>query len=375
MKVEDCSAPLTVLFAGGGSGGHIAPGLAIAERLREIDPATKCLFACSQREIDRIMLEEAGEEYYPLAMRPPTKSPWGLWRFIRSYGASRHCVSLLIKKQKISLVVGMGGFVAAPALSAANMTNIPTVLINLDDPPGKANRYAARFCGHIWSAIELPDHPTFAERVVGMPLRTRSFSPGDSQSCKAALGLDPHFPVLFVTGASQGASSINNFMMGLAKTQPRIFEGWQVYHLAGRGAVDEMTAGYAEAGIAAVVESFRHEMGVAWGAADFALSRAGAGSVAEVAANAVPTLFLPYPHHRDNHQRRNANPLVALGGAIVETDRIEPEKNLELVGPILQQMLADAPRRAAMRRAMLENPAPDAARHIAHLLVQVVSSF
>ena len=106
-------------------------------------------------------------------------------------------------------------------------------------------------------------------------------------------------------------------------------------------------------------------MGDAWGAADLAISRAGASSVAEAAANAVPTIFLPYPWHRDLHQRRNAEPLVAAGGAMLIEDRIEAPRNLAGVGPTLQELLVDDLRRQAMREALRSAAPADAAMTVA----------
>jgi UDP-N-acetylglucosamine--N-acetylmuramyl-(pentapeptide) pyrophosphoryl-undecaprenol N-acetylglucosamine transferase len=111
-------------------------------------------------------------------------------------------------------------------------------------------------------------------------------------------------------------------------------------------------------------------MGLAWGAADLALSRAGANSVAEAAVNAVPTIFAPYPYHRDLHQKHNAEPLVDEGAAVMELDRIDPALNMEGLGRVLRELMTDPARRRAMRERLASRPREDAAMTIAELLLQ-----
>ncbi|HRQ76311.1 MAG TPA: glycosyltransferase [Phycisphaerales bacterium] len=354
----------TILFAGGGSGGHISPGLAIAERVREQSPMTHALFACSQRAIDREMLDDAGESWVALPASPPSIRPGAAIRFVLNFRASVKIVRGLIAEKNVSHVVALGGFVAAPAVAAAR-GRVPVTLVNLDAPPGKANRWMAKKCDRVLTAIELPMMPHFAKRVVGLPIRRRAQAPADAHECRARLGLDPAAPVLLVTGASQGATSINELMMELARSHHELFAGWQVLHLAGRGADEPLRQAYAEAGIAALVMPFLHEMGLAWGSADVAISRAGANSVAEADANAVPTVFLPYPHHRDMHQKHNAQPLVDRGGAIMVIDQIAANANAMAMMPVLKRLLGDVEVRAAMRRSLKREGRIDAAEAIA----------
>ncbi len=266
-------------------------------------------------------------------------------------------------------MVAMGGFVAAPVVSAAKRNRSPVTLINLDDPPGKANRWIARRCDQVLSAIEVAGRPRFAERVVGMPIRSNAVASGTPQSSRVQLGLEPDLPTLLVTGASQGARSINTLMTTMAAAEPELFDGWQVLHLTGAGDEDQARTAWHAAGVIATVHPFLHGMGAAWGAADLAVSRAGASSVAEAWTNAVPTLFLPYPYHKDRHQHRNAAPMVATGGAVVETDRIEAESNVVAAGSTLRALMRDRPRLGSMRAALRARPAPDAARTIAQVLL------
>ncbi|MCA9295354.1 MAG: hypothetical protein KC983_02535, partial [Phycisphaerales bacterium] len=257
-------------------------------------------------------------------------------------------------------------------VTAAHRLGITTILMNLDDPPGKANRWIARRCTHIWSAVPVHQPAGFAERIVGMPVRRNALAPASSAECKTQLGLDPSRNVLLITGASQGATSINSFIVRCAEQHVEAFANWQILHLAGPGREDDVRAAYAKVSLDTppVVRAYLHDMGLAWGAADAALSRAGASSVAEVAANAVPTMFFPYPYHRDQHQARNAAPLVDAGAAICVRDHVDTGENLAAHGAALVRTLTDDGYRTQMR-GRLEGlrPALPAADSVAQLIM------
>jgi UDP-N-acetylglucosamine--N-acetylmuramyl-(pentapeptide) pyrophosphoryl-undecaprenol N-acetylglucosamine transferase len=373
MSARSNTLEPVIVFAGGGSGGHISPGLAVAERLAERDEDVRCLFICSDRPIDAHMLERAGASFAPVPARPPSTRPRAVVRFVRAFRRSRSACVRLLETEQATHVVAMGGFVSAPAVSAARAARVPVTLVNLDEPPGRANRWIARRCNEVWSAVDLPERPGFATRTVGLPVRRCAIASGDAATCRARLGLEPDRRTLLVTGASQGSTSLNRFVTELAASRPDAFRDWQILHLAGSEGVDDVTAAYERSGTQARVEPFLDEIGLAWGAATLSVSRAGANSVAEVAANAVPTLFLPYPFHRDMHQRRNAQPLVDAGGAAVADDRVRPEDNVATAGPVLVALMSDADALAAMRTRLTTHRPPDAADAIAGLLLDRVT--
>lgn len=358
------SAP-AIIFAGGGSGGHISPGLAIAERIASQRPDADRVFVCSERPIDREMLQEAGEDFVTIPATPPIMRPASLWRFLRTHLRSRSMVRELIQQRHITHVIALGGFVAAPAAVAGHQLGIPVTLVNLDSPPGKANRWMRAKCEHVFSAVDVPEPRGFADEVVGLPLRQRALAPGDAAACRKELQLDPDRPTLLVTGASQGATSINEMLIELLRHRSELFHGWQVLHLAGRDGDEPVRAAYQEAGVPGRVEPFLHEIGLAWGAADVAVSRAGANSVAEIAANRVPAIFIPYPHHADRHQERNAAPLAKVGGAMIVEDRITPKASAALLQPALRKLMNDPAKRATMRERLESLPFSDAAARIA----------
>ena len=365
----------TILFAGGGTGGHLFPSIAVAQRLRRIAPRLESHFACSNRALDLQILSDADVAYTPLSVQPlPAVSrPWEAPGFIKSYFQSRAMAETLIANHGVSLVVAMGGFVSGPVVGAARRRGVPTVLVNLDAVPGKANRLLAGRCDRLFTVYETSALPERAERLA-LPLRSECLAPADAAECRRRLELDPAQPVLLVTGASQGAESINRMMIELTKraAMQGVLRPFSIVHLAGAEREEAVSRAYKAAGLTAKVMAFTHEMGLCWGAAELAISRAGANSVAEAAANGVPTIFMPYPYHKDQHQRVNAQPLVEAGGAVMWDDLREGPLNANRYGQALVGLLQDSQRRAKMRAKLNEAAGGDGAQRLAQIIVEMV---
>ncbi|MFM8732600.1 MAG: UDP-N-acetylglucosamine--N-acetylmuramyl-(pentapeptide) pyrophosphoryl-undecaprenol N-acetylglucosamine transferase, partial [Phycisphaerales bacterium] len=241
----------TVAFAGGGSGGHLSPGLAIAERMVEVVPGTRPLFLCSTRAIDRQMLGDAKVEFRPIPAEGLGRSVGALWRFARGYLQGVLEARRVLREERVEHVVSLGGFVTGPVTQAARSLGIPITLVNLDATPGRANRIVARRAQRVVSACPTPGLPNFAEATVGMPIRRSAVAPAGRAVCRGELGLDPVRPTLLVTGASQGASSLNAFMVAFALSHRDLLSHWQVLHLAGprsEPSASELEMAYARAG-------------------------------------------------------------------------------------------------------------------------------
>ncbi len=329
----------TILMAGGGSGGHISPGIAVAEGLERARPGVTCLFAHSSRVIDADILAEAGRAGSALPAQPPSFRPARALAFVRQFARSRRQASNLLRDHSVDAVVLLGGFVAAPVAAAAKALDVPTLLVNLDRVPGRANRWMRRRASRVCSAVTTTK--PFADLIVGMPIRSSATPAGDKASCRRQLGLHPALPTLLVTGASQGAGTINRLMPELARQHPDLLRGWQIVHLSGRGASASVAQAWKDTGTEATVYEFRHDMGVLWGAADLAISRAGACSVAEITHAGIPAIYLPYPHHRDDHQRHNCEPAVDAGAACCIRDDTQVHSTMERLvaeaGPLLSR--------------------------------------
>lgn len=342
--------------------------MAIRERLIEADPSVETLQLCSDRAVDAAMLSEHGVAFEPLPSAPLPRSLRGLGPFLRGQSAAIHAAIASLRRFEPEVVVAVGGFASVAGAIAARWLRVPAILCNLDVHPGRANRLLRPLCRRTVSSVPVVNRRGFGD-VVGPLLRRAARPPGDPAACRRRLGLDPHRPTLVVTGASQGATSLNRLPPVWLERDAAAFEGWQVLHLTGGGDTQPLREAYAAASVPAKVEPFLHPMGVAWGAASLVISRAGANSVAEIHANAVPAVLVPYPFHRDRHQWLNAAPLVELGGAVVVEDRVEPEANLATVAAAADRLLRDAPRRLAMANALRKTPPRDGAAAVARILL------
>ncbi|MEX0884827.1 MAG: UDP-N-acetylglucosamine--N-acetylmuramyl-(pentapeptide) pyrophosphoryl-undecaprenol N-acetylglucosamine transferase [Phycisphaeraceae bacterium] len=362
----------TILFAGGGTGGHIFPNLAIIERLVERGVGVDPYLLISRRPLDARMVAETGWPYMSLAAEPLGLRPRALWSFVRGYRRSVRQMREMIRQTSARALVATGGFVSAPAITAARSMGLPTALVNLDAVPGRANRAMAGRARAIFSVY--PHRSLPGAHAIGLPLREAALGVVQPDEARVQLGLHPDRPTLLVTAGSQGAESINALMVALGRNERArgVMRQWQVLHLAGQRQRDELERAYAAAGIRARVYGFLDRIGLAWTSASLAISRAGAGSVAEAWANCVPTLFLPYPYHKDEHQRHNARPMVATGGAMLLPDYVDPDANVEqLLDPLLA-LMADEPRRYAMRCALAAADPGDGASAVAQWVVEAL---
>ncbi|MEO1715575.1 MAG: glycosyltransferase [Planctomycetota bacterium] len=356
-----------VVLAGGGTGGHIHPNLAVANELARLRPGVcRFVFVVSDRGIDRRVLDGAtiaGEPVRcevspakPLALKPLTALRFAL-RWGGGVRVGRDAIRTLRAECDRVVMLATGGFVSAPAIMGARAEGVERVVVNLDAVPGKANRMAARF------ATETLSVGRELRPIVGDAWRTLL----SASDARASFDLDPAMRTLLVTGGSQGARSVNRFMLAFwQKMEDR--EGWQVIHQTGEGEEAECAAAWSDLGVLAHVAPYIDGMERAFAAADAVVCRGGAGTIADLWASGRPALVLPYPYHRDRHQALNAEPLVAAGGAIVADDLINPARNAAAHGEVFGRLLDDDAR-GRMASAMAALGPADGATQLAERLL------
>jgi UDP-N-acetylglucosamine--N-acetylmuramyl-(pentapeptide) pyrophosphoryl-undecaprenol N-acetylglucosamine transferase len=354
-----------VVFAGGGTGGHLTPSLAILEALRSGGPVDAG-FLCSTRPIDARVLGAAEERFAPVPAAPFSPRPRALARFIASWGKSVRAARPTLRGvgmggRRAGVVVATGGFVAAPVAQAARAERVPVIAVNLDAAIGKANRWLARRAVHRFVVGASARGWTTIRPIVRPGFRL-DLDPGEA---RRSLGLDPDRPTLLVTGGSLGARTLNEAVTRIASSHADALRGWQVLHQCGEGAEEALRAAYGRAGIAAEVRAFVERMDQAWSAADAAVARAGASTVAEAWASATPTVFLPYPFHRDHHQRLNAAPLADAGGGAIVEDRRQADATAPALRDALRPILDEPQRRESMRRSIIALGPADGADTVA----------
>jgi len=343
----------TFIFAGGGTGGHIYPAVAVAEQLLKLRPGAKIQFFCSSRSIDAQILGKTGFKYTALPAKGfsirPADLPAFFGSFLKSYRIARQALS----ESTNAIVIGIGGFVAAPVCLAAHKLKVPIALLNIDSVPGRANKIIARWADEIF--LQFEDTAQYFTKcraklsVVGCPLREGFSSPQPHKAIEE-LGLDKNKKVLLITGASSGAENINTAICSLLEKLNVFADNWQIVHLAGTANYEKVKSGYTSAKIPHKVLGYYDDMPDLLAAADLVVGRSGAVSVAECAAAAVPAICIPYPYHKDKHQYLNARKLVDAGAAVIVDDLPDKQQTAERLWTQLQALMKDNDEREKMRQ-------------------------
>ena len=361
------------IFAGGGTGGHVYPGLAVAGELVRLMPGSRIVFACSDRPIDRHILEPTPYAIVAQPVQPLPRSIAAAARFIRCYLASALQARQMLADLHPAAVLGLGGFAAAPIICRASRCGVRTAMLNPDAVPGKANRMLARRADAIFTAFastadKFPAAVRARVRHVGCPVR-REFMETDRQQALDHFGLRGDRKTLVVNGGSLGAASINQAVVLLAGELGELGETWQVLLITGK---DKAGASFeARGGLCVRVLDYCQRMDLAYAAADLSLGRAGAGTVAELSATATPAVLMPYPYHADQHQRLNAAELCQAGAAIIIDDAKTAETNAQRLRETLLPILRDPASLDRMRQAAKSIKGAQAAQSVARWLLGV----
>ena len=361
------------IFAGGGTGGHLCPALAVAEELVRQWPEARVVFACSNRAIDRRILDDQPYGIVPQPVRPLPRGLRGWMRFTVAYVGSMELARELVGDLKPQAVLGLGGFAAGPVVRRASGAGVPTGLLNPDAVPGRANRFLAGRVDVVFTqfASTAGRFASAAQRKVccsGCPVRS-SLAGGDRQEALRHFDLQPDRRTLLVLGGSLGAASVNRAVAGLAGDLDELAAGWQVLHVAGPvGGASDDTVIRASRALVRRIEYCRR-MDLAYAAADVALCRAGASTVAELTATSTPAVLMPYPYHADRHQTLNARPLADCGAGVICEDAKEPAANAESLRRTLLPILRDAVALEAMRAAAAAPAKPRAAETVVGWLI------
>ncbi len=357
------SAPLRWVLAGGGTGGHVMPALALAERLRETGEPV--LFVGGRRGLEKRLVAEAGFELVALDARPLLgQSVLGRVRNLFAVARATLAARRAIRAFRADVVVSVGGYAAVPAALAASLARVPLALLEANAVPGLANRAVARFAGRLFvgfapAAARLgrgPGDPRV--RVTGLPLRRSLLAAFTG----AAPPREPTEPVhLFVFGGSQGARQINDALVALL---PRLDpKRLSIVHQTGEADRERIADAYRAAGFTAEVTAFERDMAARYRWADLVVCRAGALTVAELGLAGRAAILVPLAHVGGGEQVANARVLEDCGAARVLDARGDVTEPL---AEALESLL-DAPERLA---AMGERAAATARRDAAERIIE-----
>jgi len=365
------------LFAGGGTGGHIYPAIAVAEQIVKLEPEVNIHFFCSGRSIDGQILSKTKFRYTALPARGFSARPGKLIDFCTSFLVSCRIAKETIIANRNAVVVGIGGFVAAPVCFAAHKLKVPIVLLNLDVVPGRANKIIGRWADEIFVQFEETAEyfakSKAAVSIVGCPLRSGFANPQPDKVIEQ-LGLDKDKKTLLIMGGSSGSESINRTVCSLLEKLDAFAEDWQIVHLAGRADFEKVKLKYAGAKISYKVLRYCDDMADLLAAADLVVGRSGAVSVAEYAAANAASICMPYPYHKDRHQYLNAGKLVEAGAAIIVDDLPDEKDRAEWLAEELEELMKDNDKRQEMKKACEAIANLEADYKIAEKLLKLANS-
>ncbi|HLS13436.1 MAG TPA: undecaprenyldiphospho-muramoylpentapeptide beta-N-acetylglucosaminyltransferase [Beutenbergiaceae bacterium] len=369
----------TVVLAGGGTAGHVNPLLALAEQIRSRHPGTELRVLGTAEGLEADLVPAAGLELTVIERVPLPRRPSADWfrfpgRWRRALAVATECL------RGADVLVGFGGYVAAPAYIAARRLGVPIVVHEQNARPGLANRLGARYAAR--TGVSFPRTPLRGGELVGLPLRAAITDLLDRrntdrrrarQEGAAALGLDADLPTIVVTGGSLGAQRLNQVVPELAGELTG--SGVQVLHLTGRGkdvpvrehlatvAPGDGTARYR-------VQEYLMQMEQALACADLVIARSGAGTVSEISALGIPAVYVPLPIG-NGEQARNAAPVVQAGGALIVDDR---EFDSDWLRRQVLPLITDEAALAQMRRAAAGAGITDGAERLAALTFDAIGS-
>ncbi len=331
---------MKLVVAGGGTGGHLFPGIAVAEEFLARDKKNEALFVGTERGIEARILPRLG---FRLAIISAAgirgKSAFsqikGLAMLLYGYAQARR----ILKEFRPDRVLGVGGYASGPVVLAAGGMRIRRFIHEQNAIPGFTNKFLARFSEQVFVSLEESEQffPWEKTLLTGNPIRKEilaAFAQGGNGAQHAERNTQ-HDPIrLLVFGGSAGAHSINQALVAALPFLSRYRERLVITHQTGENDLAEVREGYGRMGFRAEAIPFIDSMAAAYRVADLIVCRAGATTVAEVTACGKPCIFIPYPYAVDDHQRRNAEALLKKGAGFMLLDR-------ELSGESLARMIMD----------------------------------
>ena len=342
-------------FAGGGTGGHLYPAIAIADALVERGKARSqpvdIEFLGAKDRLEARIVPAAGYALrFVIASPLFGRSPIDRLRAVFLNGAGAVGAIALLLRHRPVLLIASGGYVCFPVVTAARilrtvrLLSSPIVLLEINAQPGLTNRMLAPLVDEVWGAFdEVPREFTGKYHATGVPIRASLRQLPNRDAAAHRLGLDPLKRTLLVMGGSQGARSINDAVLELLSNK-RLPDGWQILHLSGESDYARVSTAYRRLGLANVVLPFLADPTDAYACANIALARAGAATLAELAAVGLPSILVPYPHASEDHQRVNAQRFERAGAAAaiddanLNADALSQTLSTVLNPPTLQRM-------------------------------------
>lgn len=357
---------LHIVFAGGGTAGHLFPGLAVAAALRSLEPRVRLTFVGTGRAFEADAVRAAGYEYLALPARPWPARARDALTFLSGNVLGYFAARRYLCQSAAGAVVGLGGYASVPTARAACDLRVPLVLLEQNVVPGRATRWLSRRAALVCAALPAVRSQLEARvplEVTGNPLRA-GFAAASAGRCRT-----PDRPQLLVLGGSGGAQTLNEQAPRAIYKAGDVLAGWDIVHQTGPRDSAATAELYARLGLAAQVTPFIKDMPGVLAATDLAISRAGGTTLAELAVCGVPAILLPFPRATFDHQRQNAEVFQAAGAAqLLDERQVAGRLDNELAGQV-RLLAADPGARHHMAARMQRFARPAAAFTVAEAVL------
>lgn len=358
----------TVLFAGGGTGGHLFPGIALAAEFKQRDPEVKIVFAGTRRGLEARVIPEIG---YPLVFLKVQGlvGVKGLKRIKSLFNFPKAVIQalILLVRYRPTLVVGLGGYASAPVMLAAIVAGLPWVLQEQNAYPGLVNRLLAPFAGAVFIAFDKAREQLKSRKIYnyGNPLRAHLQPQGVAKSEKSgATGFN-----ILVVGGSQGARVLNQVVPQAVAALVGRYPDLKIVHQSGKQGFAEVNRAYIDSGCQVEVKEFIDDIGSCYLAADLVICRAGALTLAELAELGKPAILVPFPHAAHDHQLFNALAFAEKGAAIVQS---ENEFTMATLRDEIERLINNPEIRQEMSRAASALARPQARAEIVKRCLELI---
>ena len=329
---------MKVVFAGGGTGGHLIAGLSIAQEISYRFPGANIVFFGTSKKGESGYIGKSGYEFKQIkACKFTSFIRLPVFVIVCLIGVIHSLINII--RIKPDIVIGLGGYGSALPVVAAYITRVPIVLIEQNVIPGRANLVMSRWVDAIlchWESTKHRFKKVHSVSVTGIPIR-KDILANEPEIGKTPFGLTSKGKTLLVMGGSQGAQAINKVILKSIPKLKALIPDLQIIHLTGKEGYKEAKDVYDNLAISSFVSEFSDGIGIAYKLADLVICRAGANTIAEISAVGIPAILVPYPYATDNHQYWNAYELERIGGAvIIKQDKLKPERLTELVSNLLR---------------------------------------
>jgi UDP-N-acetylglucosamine--N-acetylmuramyl-(pentapeptide) pyrophosphoryl-undecaprenol N-acetylglucosamine transferase len=356
---------MRIIIVGGGTGGHLYPGIAVAQALRCWDPRARIMFIGSRGGLEREIVAREGYRYFEitssaLVRRKVQQQFTALGRLMRGFGEAVR----VLRRVQPQVILGLGSYVSAPVILAACLLGIPRLIHEQNVLPGLTNRLLSHVANRV--AVSFPESsaqfPKGKAVVTGNPVRPAIWEVRSRQH-------EPNGRFHLLTfGGSQGAHHLNEAMLDAFPRLSDIRESLWVMHQTGQDDYPAVQMAYTAGGYPGVVHAYIQDMAAAYAAADIVICRAGATTVAELMATGKPAILIPFPYAANDHQTHNARIMASAGAAEVIQDHL---LSGHLLSDRIRHYLAHPDDVAAMAARCLTLGKPDAATHVAHLCLEL----